>query len=176
VRILLGILAILILAGCTPEPKTSPPSKPPPTAEVDPRASSFTNPNTASAVSKERDPGGFTSAYIRNARYAAANNLPVEIRGTCLSSCILKLASGANLCVDPKATLGVHEPRVSGSRSSAIYSGARAEKTLREVQEVLPACAAKLFKEKGGFDGGKMTTFSGREVIEACPQIKKCPN
>ncbi|MBY0293723.1 hypothetical protein K2Q08_00090, partial [Patescibacteria group bacterium] len=97
-RIVLLLLVVCGLVACSSE-KAPAPNKPPPAAEVDPNASKFINPSTAAATSRERDPGGFTSTYIRNARYAAENNLPVAIRGTCLSSCIIKLASGANLCV-----------------------------------------------------------------------------
>jgi hypothetical protein len=183
-RILFGCLIFLALVGCTSE-KSPTLSKPPSTANaatpaqtVEPADTVFKNPSNGSTgptTSVTRDLGGYMSEYIREAQYAAANNVPVAIRGACYSACAIKLSSGPNLCVHPQAVIGIHEVR-RVPKGKKYAQSVRNDEATERYRNSMPECAAELFESKKAFSSARMTTFSGREVLKACPQIKPCPN
>ncbi len=183
-RILFGCLVMLVLVGCMSE-KPAPQSKAPTAASlsaapatVEPAETVFKNPSKGTSgpgESASRDLGGYMTTYIRDAQYAAANNLAVAIRGACYSACAIKLSSGSNLCVHPQATFGIHEVRrVPKGRKYA--ESVRNDDGTERYRNSMPECAAELFESKKAFSSARMTTFSGREVLRACPQIKQCPD
>lgn len=53
------------------------------------------------------DPGGRLSDYIGKIRAAEANNVRVELRGTCVSACTMFLGA-KRVCVAPEATFWFH--------------------------------------------------------------------
>ena len=126
------------------------------------------------------DVGGTVKLYLERARYAREHGLVVEIRGSCDSACLLKLASGENLCVHPLAMFGVHEVRTFregrsyASPRDAYRDGIRDAASTEKFREALPQCAAALFSKYGTFNSGTATYFLGQEILDACPTIKKC--
>ena len=68
-------------------------------------------PAAASEWGRPRDPGGLVADYLM--RNALAGGARDEIRGDCVSACVLRLGnSGA--CVYPDTTLWFHRPRGAG--------------------------------------------------------------
>ena len=104
---------------------------------------------------------------------AQVDGAPVEIRGACYSACALKLASGRGVCVARDAVIGVHEVREA---SQADYGdGARSDQFTGFFEDMLPRCAERLFASRHAFDSGDLVTFSGQDILAACPQIAACP-
>src|SRR5438105_3289417 len=60
---------------------------------------------------QEYNAGGDPVVTLAHVSQARVRGEDVAIRGTCNSSCALKLAAGRNLCVSPAAQIGVHEVR-----------------------------------------------------------------
>jgi hypothetical protein len=118
------------------------------------------------------DPGGDVRIRVAAALDARRRGASVEIRGICYSACALKLASGRRVCVAPDATIGIHEVRAAQARDYA--DGARNDLLTGFFEGLLPRCAADLFASRHGFDSGRITTFSGRDVLNACPQFAVC--
>lgn len=148
-RVLLSCITALVLGGCV----TGVGNKP------------------ATSV----DLGGSISKYIEEARNARERGLPVIIRGRCFSACAIKLASGRNLCVHPKALIGVHEVR-KVPKGQTYRRSLRSEEGTHMFRSALPACVSQLFERRGGFSGSSITTATGGEILAACPQIKRCPD
>src|SRR5260370_34755958 len=76
-------------------------------------------------VGAEYDAGGSPVLAIAKVTEARNRGDEVAIRGTCNSSCALRLAAGSSLCVSPQAEIGVHEVR-PGSRPGGCERGVRA--------------------------------------------------
>src|SRR5438094_10638784 len=75
---------------------------------------------------QEYNAGGDPVLAIARVSEAQRRGEQVAIRGTCNSSCALKLAAGRNLCVSPTAEIGVHEVR-RVSRPGDYSGGVRDE-------------------------------------------------
>lgn len=118
------------------------------------------------------DPGGDVRERIVEALAAQQDGAPVEIRGACYSACALKLASGRGVCVARNAVIGVHEVRAT--TPSDYADGMRDDFFTGVFEGLLPACVDRLFASRHAFDSGRLVTFSGRDVLSACPQIAAC--
>ena len=119
------------------------------------------------------DPGGDVVAAGKAVLEARRQGSPVAIRGVCFSACALKLGAGAGLCVSPNAAIGVHEVR-RAPRPSDYQSGARDNLATGFFEGLLPRCADDLFAARRGFDSGRLTVVSGRDILAACPQMRPC--
>ena len=118
------------------------------------------------------DPGGDVRGRIADLLAAQQEGAPVEIRGACYSACALKLASGPGVCVARSAVVGVHEVRATAPRDYA--DGMRDDFFTGVFEGLLPACVDRLFASRHAFDSGELVTFSGREILSACPQFSAC--
>lgn len=124
-------------------------------------------------VGQEYDPGGSPTLALAKMSDSIRQGREVAIRGTCNSSCALKLAAGKNLCVSPRSEIGVHEVR-NLSRPLDYAGGVRNELWTGFFEGMLPACARDLFNAKQGFTSGRLAMVSGGEILRACPTIRAC--
>ena len=121
----------------------------------------------------EYDAGGSPALALAKVSEARRRGEEVAIRGACNSSCALKLAAGNNLCVSPKAEIGVHEVRRT-SRPWGYEAGVRDNLWTGFFEGMLPACARDLFNVRHGFSSGRLAVVSGSEILRACPTIRAC--
>ena len=118
------------------------------------------------------DPGGELHPRIAAALSAQRSDARVEIRGVCNSACALKLASGRGVCIAPDAVIGVHEVRLA--RRSNYAQGVRDDLFTGYFAAILPRCVDALLASRHAFDSGQLVTFSGQEILTACPQFSLC--
>jgi hypothetical protein len=124
-------------------------------------------------VGREYDPGGNPVLAMAKVSDAGRRGEEVAIRGICNSSCALKLAAGKNLCVSPRAEIGVHEVR-SVSRPLDYARGVRDNLWTGFFEGMMPACARDLFAARHGFTSGRLAMVSGNEILQACPTMRSC--
>ncbi len=124
-------------------------------------------------VGAEYDAGGSPVLAIAKVTEARNRGEEVAIRGTCNSSCALRLAAGSSLCVSPQAEIGVHEVR-RVSRPGDYERGVRDNLWTGFFEGMLPACARDLFNARRGFASGRLAVVSGSEILQACPSIRAC--
>ena len=124
-------------------------------------------------VGEEYDPGGSPVLAMAKVLNARRTGEAVEIRGTCNSSCALKLAAGNNLCVSPRSQIGVHEVRTV-SRPGDYAGGVRDNLWTGFFEGMPPACARDLFNARHGFTSGRLAVVSGGDILRACPTIRAC--
>jgi hypothetical protein len=124
------------------------------------------------------DGGGDLNARIARVRRDALLHEEVRILGWCMSACALDLSAGPNVCVAPRARIGVHEVRIPphGFKpdSEGYARGARSESLTAEFISMLPTCARNLFLARGGFASYQLVSATGAEILAACPQIRAC--
>lgn len=99
------VVALLALGACVAT-TTAPVSSPPPSA-------------TARAAHRQvieivNDKGGNVTAAVLRRNQLAASGAEVRISGYCRSACMINL-SLPNACLDPKARVGFHAPRLPGT-------------------------------------------------------------
>jgi hypothetical protein len=124
-------------------------------------------------VGQEYDAGGNPVLAMANVTEARNRGEEVAIKGTCNSSCALRLAAGSSLCVSPQAEIGVHEVR-RVSRLGDYQRGVRDNLWTGFFEGMLPACARDLFNARHGFASGRLAVVSGAEILRACPTIRAC--
>jgi hypothetical protein len=124
-------------------------------------------------VGVEYDGGGSPVLAMAKVSDAGRRGEEVAIRGTCNSSCALKLAAGSSLCVSPRSEIGVHEVR-RVSRPGDYAGGVRDDLWTGFFEGMLPACARDLFTARHGFASGRLAVVSGNEILRACPTIRAC--
>jgi len=125
------------------------------------------------SVGAEYDAGGNPALAMAKVMEARQRGEEVAIRGTCNSSCALKLAAGRNLCVSPQSEIGVHEVR-RVSRPGDYGAGVRDDLWTGFFEGMLPACARDLFSARHAFTSGTLIVVSGSEILRACPMIRAC--
>lgn len=120
----------------------------------------------AAAQVRPYDPGGRVETYLD----AVLSGQPQEVRGTCLSACVLRLAA-PRVCVSPDAAIGAHEVRdapggnyVAGTRNSVVT---------KFFWALLPYCVRATFPPHS-FDKGELTYISGQDILNTCPAIHVC--
>jgi hypothetical protein len=118
------------------------------------------------------DPGGDIRGRIAQALDAQRRGAATEIRGVCYSACVLKLASGTNVCVARDAVIGVHEVRAAQQKDYA--GGMRDDLFTGFFQGMLPRCVDLLLLNQHAFDSGQIVTVSGQDILNACPQFGAC--
>ena len=118
------------------------------------------------------DPGGDVRGRAAQALEAQRRSTPMEVRGVCYSACALKLGSSSNVCVARDAVIGVHEVRAA--RPSNYASGMRDDLFTGFFEGMLAPCVDALFASRHAFDGGRIVTVSGQEILNACPQFATC--
>ena len=124
-------------------------------------------------VREEYDPGGSPILAMAKVSDARSRGEAVAIRGTCNSSCALKLAAGRSLCVSPTSEIGVHEVRRI-SRPGDYEGGVRDNLWTGFFEGMLPTCARDLFNARHGFSSGRLAVVSGTDILRACPTIRAC--
>ena len=124
-------------------------------------------------VGDEYDPGGNPVLAMAKVSDARSRGEAVAIRGTCNSSCALKLAAGRSLCVSPRSEIGVHEVRTA-LRPGDYAGGVRDNLWTGFFEGMLPACARDLFNVQHGFSSGRLAVVSGSDILRACPNIRAC--
>src|SRR5260370_42585283 len=97
------------------------------------------------SVGAEYDAGGNPALALAEVMEARQRGGEVAIRGTCNSSCALKLAAGRNLCVSAQSEIGADKAR--RWCRPCEYEGGELDKLWNGVFEgMLPSCARRLFK------------------------------
>lgn len=71
--------------------------------------------NNQQAIVIANDGGGQIADYVARRKQLAASGRPVVITGKCNSSCTI-LITLPNACLDPKATVGFHQPSGGNGR------------------------------------------------------------
>lgn len=119
------------------------------------------------------DGGGRNGDYIRSITRTKATRERVAIDYECDSACLIKLSSGAGLCVAKSASFGVHETRFTPPGVS-YENGMKCKWCTERLRSFVPRCAIELFDSRHAFETENLTYFSGEEVLKACPQIPEC--
>ena len=126
------------------------------------------------------DYGGNLGEYLTLVKLARRTEQKVIIDYECYSACVLWLSVGPDLRVSKKALFGVHEARKTSFRINGILTppisyefAKRSEDMTKFYRSRIPECAVRLFDSEHAFDSGEITTFTGEEVLKACPEIKE---
>ena len=124
-------------------------------------------------AAQEYDPGGDPRKIWAEVIVARDRGEEVAIRGTCNSSCALKLTAGKSLCIAPTAEIGIHEVR-GVSLPGDYQEGVRDNLWTGFFEGMLPACARDLFNARHAFDSGRLFVVSGNDILRVCPTIRSC--
>jgi hypothetical protein len=132
--------------------------------------------NRAIKARTTHDPGGDLDEYLAFVRHSSQRH-PVrfEIRGGCYSACAVKLGA-KDVRISSNLTIGIHEARRVKCAGGSYDAGIRDEEGTALYRASIPACARRIFDSRRAFDSNKITSFTGREVLDACPQIKALRN
>lgn len=111
------------------------------------------------------DTGGQIADYIARRKQLAASGRKVVIRGKCNSACTI-LITLPNACLDPKATIGFHQPSTGGgSFGMPILNPLIGQYYRNGILD--------MWNRKWG-RSTKLTKISAKEYVRLDPQTRLC--